>query len=84
MSELFYFDNKSCVAKDFPCKVFAFREFASYENQLGVKWSQQKMDWDFWNAVLFAGTICTTIGYGHIYPMTDAGRLLTMCFALFG
>ncbi|PIC30815.1 hypothetical protein B9Z55_021929 [Caenorhabditis nigoni] len=63
---------------------FFKEEFASYENQLGVKWSQQKMDWDFWNAVLFAGTICTTIGYGHIYPMTDAGRLLTMCFALFG
>ncbi|EGT33056.1 hypothetical protein CAEBREN_30917 [Caenorhabditis brenneri] len=63
---------------------FFKEEFSSYENQLGVKWSQQKMDWDFWNAVLFAGTICTTIGYGHIYPMTDAGRVLTMCFALFG
>ncbi|CAI2352460.1 unnamed protein product [Caenorhabditis sp. 36 PRJEB53466] len=59
-------------------------ELGSYESQLGVKWSQQKMDWDFWNAVLFAGTICTTIGYGHIYPMTDAGRVLTMIFALFG
>lgn len=61
-----------------------FSELGSYENQLGVKWSQQKMDWDFWNAVLFAGTICTTIGYGHIYPMTDTGRVLTMVFALFG
>ncbi|CAB07375.3 Potassium channel domain-containing protein [Caenorhabditis elegans] len=63
---------------------FFIEELGSYENQLGVKWSQQKMDWDFWNAVLFAGTICTTIGYGHIYPMTDAGRMLTMIFALFG
>ncbi|CAB3399022.1 unnamed protein product [Caenorhabditis bovis] len=59
-------------------------ELNSYEKQLGVKWSQQKMDWDFWNALLFAGTICTTIGYGHIYPMTEAGRVITMIFALFG
>ncbi|CAD6187055.1 unnamed protein product [Caenorhabditis auriculariae] len=59
-------------------------ELIMYERQLGIKWSQQKMDWDFWNALLFAGTICTTIGYGHIYPMTSAGRILTMVFALFG
>ncbi|KAK6754068.1 hypothetical protein RB195_013210 [Necator americanus] len=59
-------------------------EFASYERQLGIRWTEQRMDWDFWTALLFAGTICTTIGYGHIYPITNAGKIITMIFALFG
>ncbi|CAJ0590825.1 unnamed protein product [Cylicocyclus nassatus] len=59
-------------------------EFESYEHQLGIRWSEQRMEWDFWTALLFAGTVCTTIGYGHIYPVTNAGKILTMIFALFG
>ncbi|KAK5969940.1 Ion channel [Trichostrongylus colubriformis] len=59
-------------------------ELASYERQLGIRWSEQRMEWDFWTALLFAGTVCTTIGYGHIYPVTNAGKILTMIFALFG
>lgn len=59
-------------------------ELASYERQLGIRWSEQRMEWDFWTALLFAGTVCTTIGYGHIYPITNAGKILTMIFALFG
>ncbi|KAL6742118.1 hypothetical protein Aduo_015307 [Ancylostoma duodenale] len=59
-------------------------ELASYERQLGIRWSEQRMEWDFWTALLFAGTVCTTIGYGHIYPITNAGKVLTMIFALFG
>ncbi|XGW02884.1 hypothetical protein V3C99_014706, partial [Haemonchus contortus] len=59
-------------------------ELASYERQLGIRWSEQRMEWDFWTALLFAGTICTTIGYGHIYPITNAGKVITMVFALFG
>ncbi|KAE9416489.1 hypothetical protein Angca_009170, partial [Angiostrongylus cantonensis] len=59
-------------------------ELASYERQLGIRWSEQRMEWDFWTALLFAGTICTTIGYGHVYPMTNIGKILTMIFALFG
>ncbi|CAB3398963.1 unnamed protein product [Caenorhabditis bovis] len=55
-----------------------------YEKQLGIKYTDQKIKWDFWNAMLYAQTICTTIGYGHLYPSTVPGRLFTMIYAIFG
>lgn len=33
-----------------------------YEKQLAVKFSPQKIEWDYWNAMLYAITIFTTIG----------------------
>uniref|UniRef100_A0A1I7XLZ0 Ion_trans_2 domain-containing protein n=1 Tax=Heterorhabditis bacteriophora TaxID=37862 RepID=A0A1I7XLZ0_HETBA len=76
-------------------------EIARYEKQLGIRYTDQKIRWDFWNAMLYAQvlvgdliviythlltiqTICTTIGYGHLYPSTVAGRLFTMVYAIFG
>jgi hypothetical protein len=29
-------------------------EIAAYEKQLGIKYSDQKIRWDFWNAMLYA------------------------------
>ncbi|WKY11463.1 hypothetical protein Q1695_003211 [Nippostrongylus brasiliensis] len=59
-------------------------ELKRYEKQLGIKYTDQKIKWDFWNAMLYAQTICTTIGYGHLYPSTVAGRVFTMIYAIFG
>ncbi|TKR88660.1 hypothetical protein L596_012868 [Steinernema carpocapsae] len=59
-------------------------ELAVYEKQLGIKYTDQKIRWDFWNAMLYAQTICTTIGYGHLYPSTAAGRVFTMLYAIIG
>ncbi|KAM8945341.1 potassium channel subfamily K member 5 [Pelodytes ibericus] len=41
-------------------------------------------NWNWPNAVIFAATVITTIGYGNIAPKTSAGRLFCIFYGLFG
>ena len=39
---------------------------------------------DFFDALYWATTTLTTVGYGDIYPATDLGRIISMFSAIFG
>ena len=39
---------------------------------------------DFFDALYWATTTLTTVGYGDIYPSTDIGRIISMLSAIFG
>ncbi|MBN3273041.1 KCNK5 protein, partial [Polyodon spathula] len=41
-------------------------------------------NWNWPNAVIFAATVITTIGYGNIAPKTSPGRVFCIFYGLFG
>jgi potassium channel subfamily K protein 1 len=40
--------------------------------------------YSFESALLFTVTIMTTVGYGHISPQTDDGKMFCIVYALIG
>ncbi|CEF71543.1 Potassium channel subfamily K member 18 [Strongyloides ratti] len=42
------------------------------------------MDWSFGSSIIFAFSVITTIGYGHVAPMTTSGRIFTIIYGLIG
>ncbi|XP_018015539.1 TWiK family of potassium channels protein 18 isoform X2 [Hyalella azteca] len=50
----------------------------------GVSSDTDNRVWTFWKAMFFCSTITTTIGYGHMTPVTTAGQTLCIVYAIIG
>ncbi|CRL08506.1 CLUMA_CG021285, isoform B [Clunio marinus] len=61
-----------------------FEEELQSAIESGMKSYSGHRTWNFVNGVLYCLDLSTTIGYGHISPVTVEGRIFTMVYAIIG
>ncbi|XP_026163904.1 potassium channel subfamily K member 5 [Mastacembelus armatus] len=85
-----YNAQKDKILEDYPCltkdDLDRILEVVSDAAGQGVTITGSKTfnNWNWPNAVIFAATVITTIGYGNIAPKTSAGRVFCIFYGLFG
>ncbi|XP_007518541.1 potassium channel subfamily K member 18 [Erinaceus europaeus] len=48
------------------------------------QWLIRPTDWSFLSSLFFCCTVFSTVGYGHLFPVTRLGKYACMLYALFG
>ncbi|CAF0803680.1 unnamed protein product [Didymodactylos carnosus] len=73
--------------------IYASRELERFEAMVIVQVQQgfdgrtrtnSEHDWNFFGAILYAVTLISTIGYGHITTKTTQGKIATILYSAFG
>ncbi|XP_035656719.1 potassium channel subfamily K member 5a [Oncorhynchus keta] len=76
-------EDYPCLTKDDLDKILEVVSDAAGQG-VTITGSKTFNNWNWPNAVIFAATVITTIGYGNIAPKTSAGRVFCIFYGLFG
>ncbi|XP_071941235.1 uncharacterized protein [Antedon mediterranea] len=83
------FYNKSMESNVTEWMVYATKEINKFDmkmnpNNVTSEEPNDRYKWSFFGSMLFSLTVVTTIGYGHIAPMTIHGQVICIVYALIG
>uniref|UniRef100_A0A8C9DPK4 Potassium two pore domain channel subfamily K member 18 n=1 Tax=Prolemur simus TaxID=1328070 RepID=A0A8C9DPK4_PROSS len=60
------------------------QDLQEHLRKMKPQWFNRSADWSFLSSLFFCCTVFSTVGYGHIYPVTRLGKYVCMLYALFG
>lgn len=76
--------NKNCL-NDSELELFISRIIQANSRGISAMNNlETEPNWSFGQAVFFSGTVLTTIGYGHVSPLSPTGKIFCIFFAMFG
>ncbi|XP_075071621.1 potassium channel subfamily K member 18 [Mixophyes fleayi] len=58
--------------------------FKDISRQLIARYMKDDVQWTFLSSLFFCCTVFTTVGYGHLTPVTVSGRIACMVYAAIG
>ncbi|XP_055356882.1 TWiK family of potassium channels protein 7-like [Paramacrobiotus metropolitanus] len=73
--------NWTTLAMD---RIEEFQNNISDAAQQGFETKKSNPKWTFSSSFLYALSVITTIGYGHVTPKTQAGKVVTVLYAVVG
>ncbi|XP_058978921.1 potassium channel subfamily K member 1 isoform X2 [Musca domestica] len=79
-----FLDKHSCLNDD---DLEEFLKAVITANDRGIsplRNATNEMNWSFGQALFFSSTVITTIGYGHVTPLSQTGKIFCMIYAAIG
>ncbi|KAG6448429.1 hypothetical protein O3G_MSEX005475 [Manduca sexta] len=76
--------NETAVKERISIKLTDYQNTIVVAVRHGWDGSRSSRQWSFSSAFLYSLTVITTIGYGHLSPRTNWGKVITIFYALLG
>ncbi|GIY90752.1 potassium channel subfamily K member 18 [Caerostris extrusa] len=80
INETSWTENATMMLKNFESKLVKTMRKDGYDGNDDTS----NLQWSFSGALLYSIIVITTIGYGNIAPKTDAGKVVTILYAIVG
>uniref|UniRef100_A0A1B6DQ39 Potassium channel subfamily K member 1 n=1 Tax=Clastoptera arizonana TaxID=38151 RepID=A0A1B6DQ39_9HEMI len=79
-----FLSNNPCVKDEDLEELIEEVVRASNRGVSAAKNVSSEPNWSFGQSLFFSSTVVTTIGYGHVTPLSKGGKVFCMLYAMFG